>query len=46
MKTLNSQRNLFDIPKEIAYFNCAYNSPQLNESKRRLQIGVDSKSHP
>ena len=46
MNLLNSQRHLFDIPKEIAYFNCAYNSPQLNESRARLQIGVDSKSHP
>lgn len=41
-----SQRNLFDIPDEIAYFNCAYNSPQLNESKNRLLFGVSSKSHP
>jgi len=27
-----SQRHLFDIPDDIAYFNCAYYSPQLNES--------------
>ncbi len=46
MSLLNSQRHLFDVPKEIAYFNCAYNSPQLNESKARLQVGVESKSHP
>jgi selenocysteine lyase/cysteine desulfurase len=43
---LTSQRHLFDIPDEIAYFNCAYNSPQLNESRRRLLAGVDAKSHP
>jgi selenocysteine lyase/cysteine desulfurase len=40
------QRQLFDIPDEIAYFNCAYYSPQLNESRRRLLTGVDQKSHP
>jgi selenocysteine lyase/cysteine desulfurase len=43
---LTSQRDLFDIPREIAYFNCAYNSPQLNESRKRLLSGVDTKSHP
>jgi selenocysteine lyase/cysteine desulfurase len=41
-----SQRHLFDIPSDIAYFNCAYYSPQLNESKKRLLEGVASKSHP
>lgn len=46
MSLLNSQRHLFDIPAEITYFNCAYNSPLLNESKAKLQHGVDSKSHP
>jgi len=46
MKILSSQRSLFDVPKEVAYFNCAYNSPQLNESHRRLLLGVDSKSRP
>lgn len=44
--TIKSQRELFDIPEEIAYFNCAYYSPQLNESKKRLLAGVASKSHP
>ncbi len=46
MSSLSSQRHLFDVPKEIAYFNCAYNSPQLNESRERLHVGVNSKSHP
>jgi len=41
-----SQRRLFDIPDEIAYFNCAYNSPQLNESLNRLLLGAHAKSHP
>jgi len=41
-----SQRNLFDIPEDLAYFNCAYYSPQLNESRSRLIDGVEVKSHP
>ncbi|MFZ2160671.1 MAG: aminotransferase class V-fold PLP-dependent enzyme [Sideroxyarcus sp.] len=46
MPLLPTQRHLFDIPDNIAYFNCAYNSPQLNESQQRLLAGVHSKSHP
>lgn len=46
MDQLSTQRHLFDVPEEIAYFNCAYNSPQLNESRAKLHIGVDSKNHP
>ena len=46
MTTLSNQRHLFDIPDEIAYFNCAYYSPQLNESRRLLVDGVGQKSHP
>ena len=41
-----SQRHLFDIPDEIAYFNCAYYSPLLNESRRRLLESASAKSHP
>ena len=46
MPILPSQRHAFDIPEEIAYFNCAYNAPQLNASKKRLLAGVETKSHP
>ena len=46
MIELPSQRHLFNIPDDIAYFNCAYYSPQLNESRDRLHIGVETKSHP
>jgi len=46
MAILPVQRHLFDIPDEIAYFNCAYYSPQLNESRARLVSGVGEKSHP
>ncbi|MCJ7772179.1 MAG: aminotransferase class V-fold PLP-dependent enzyme [Desulfobacterales bacterium] len=46
MGSLTTQRHLFDIPKDVAYFNTAYYSPQLNESRDRLHIGVNTKSHP
>jgi selenocysteine lyase/cysteine desulfurase len=46
MSTLPSQRHLFDIPRGIAYFNSAYYSPQLNESRDRLIEGVRAKSSP
>jgi selenocysteine lyase/cysteine desulfurase len=46
MPFIPSQRHLFDIPEGIAYFNCAYYSPQLNESLNRLLSGVRTKSHP
>lgn len=46
MAVLQSQRDLFDIPEHVAYFNCAYNSPQLNESRDRLRLGAGAKSHP
>jgi selenocysteine lyase/cysteine desulfurase len=43
---IQSQRQLFDIPEDVAYFNCAYYSPQLNEARRRLLAGVHAKSRP
>ena len=43
---IGSQRSLFDVPPGIAYFNTAYNSPQLNESRARLVAGAASKSQP
>lgn len=46
MAILPAQRKLFDIPADIAYFNCAYYSPLLNESKTRLLAGVAEKCHP
>jgi selenocysteine lyase/cysteine desulfurase len=44
--TLPSQRHLFDIPEDVAYFNVAGNSPQLNETRARLRAGAESKSRP
>lgn len=46
MPRLSSQRDLFDIPEDVAYFNCAYNAPLLNASRDRLIAGVRTKSHP
>lgn len=46
MNLIKSQRQLFDIPDNIAYFNCAYNSPLLVESKNRLLAGAENKCHP
>jgi selenocysteine lyase/cysteine desulfurase len=43
---LPTQRPLFDIPDDVAYFNTAYNAPQLNESRDRLVVGAASKSRP
>ena len=46
MPLLPTQRHLFDIPEDIAYFNCASNSPLLIESQKRLIGGIALKSHP
>lgn len=40
------QRHLFDIPDEIAYFNCAYLGPQMQSVREAGYEGVDRKSHP
>ena len=46
MAQLEPQRHLFDIPPEVAYFNCAYNSPLLIEAGRVLVKGALSKCQP
>ena len=46
MTIIPSQRHLFDLPKKIAFFNCAFNSPQLHTSLEALLAGVRSKSRP
>jgi selenocysteine lyase/cysteine desulfurase len=46
MAHISSQRHLFEIPEDIAYFNCSYNSPLLNSSRDALVAGAQSKSHP
>ena len=46
MAQLESQRHLFDIPPEVAYFNCAYNSPLLIEAGKALVEGAMSNCRP
>ena len=41
-----NQRHLFDIPDDIAYFNCAYMSPQLKAVRAAGHAGVDRKTSP
>ncbi len=41
-----SQRHLFDIPDEIAYFNCAYMGPLLKTARAAGHAGIDRKSLP
>ncbi|MBO67464.1 MAG: aminotransferase [Acidiferrobacteraceae bacterium] len=43
---LPSQRSLFDIPTDVAYFNCAYMSPLLNQAIKDGIRGLTTKSHP
>ncbi len=45
MKIAN-QRHLFDIPKKVHYFNCAYMSPLLRSAVKAGKAGVNSKAHP
>ena len=40
------QRPLFDIPEDIAYFNCAYMSPLLRTAATAGQQGIGGKSQP
>lgn len=41
-----SQRHLFDIPDDIAYFNCAYMGPLLKAARAAGHTGVDRKALP
>ena len=43
---LPNQRDLFDIPDEITYFNCAYISPSLKSVTKAGRRGMGKKSHP
>lgn len=44
--TIPCQRFLFDIPEEVAYFNCAYMAPSLKSVKAAGEFGVARKSTP
>ncbi|MAL78092.1 MAG: aminotransferase [Sneathiella sp.] len=41
-----SQRPLFDIPDDVAYFNCAYMGPFLKTVRAAGHMGIDRKSLP
>jgi len=41
-----SQRHLFSIPRDIAYFNCAYLGPQLNSASQAAATGAKIKQNP
>ncbi|MCA1716531.1 MAG: aminotransferase class V-fold PLP-dependent enzyme [Actinobacteria bacterium] len=43
---LGSQRDLFEIPDDIAYLNCAYMSPQLRAVRAVGEEAVARKSRP
>ena len=43
---ISSQRNLFDIPDSVTYFNCAYMSPLLKSVVAAGQAGVARKAQP
>lgn len=44
--TIPCQRFLFDIPDDIAYFNCAYMAPSLKSVRAAGELGVGLKSKP
>jgi selenocysteine lyase/cysteine desulfurase len=41
-----SQRQLFDIPEEVAYFNCAYMSPLSHKALAAGDMGLKRKYNP
>ncbi len=43
---LRDQRQLFEIPDEIAYLNCAYMSPQLRSAREIGERALSRKSRP
>src|SRR3954463_11970285 len=43
---LSSQRELFEIPEEITYLNCAYMSPQLRSVREVGEEAVTQQSRP
>ena len=40
------QRDLFDIPDDVAWLNCAYMSPLMKPVVAAGQAGIESKAHP
>ena len=44
--TLPNQRSLFDIPRDVAYLNCAYMSPLLHSAIEAGIGGMRAKARP
>ena len=44
--TLPAQRDLFEVPQDIAYLNCAYMSPQLRSVRATGEKAIALKSRP
>ncbi|MCK5273995.1 MAG: aminotransferase, partial [Alphaproteobacteria bacterium] len=40
------QRELFDIPDDVAWLNCAYMSPLMKSAAAAGEAGIRGKSHP
>src|SRR4028118_1649009 len=43
---LGDQSDLFEVPDDIAYLNCAYMSPQLRSAREIGEAAVARKSRP
>jgi selenocysteine lyase/cysteine desulfurase len=43
---LKNQRDLFEIPEDIVYLNCAYMSPQLRPAREAGEKAISRKSRP
>jgi selenocysteine lyase/cysteine desulfurase len=43
---LPSQRHLFDIPGDVAYFNCASLAPQLKAARRAAEAALRRRARP
>jgi selenocysteine lyase/cysteine desulfurase len=46
MPAIPCQRALFDIPRDVAYFDCAKMSPLLNKAAEAGRAGLMRKAHP
>lgn len=45
-RPLPPQRSLFEIPDEVAYFNCASMAPQLTAARRAAEAALERRAHP
>jgi selenocysteine lyase/cysteine desulfurase len=43
---IKSQRDLFDIPEDVAYFNCAFTSPLLQAARHAGEAALQQKAGP